>query len=525
TPPAAKQSLESLATYLGSAASTDLEKIRAVYKWVTANISYDIDGYFGKKEKSPNDPQSVLKNGTSVCEGYASISLSLLQLLGIECVKISGYSKGFGYNPTKPLTTDKDTDHAWNAVKLNGEWRFIETTWGAGHVNSDHKFERNETDFYFLTDPEVFIEAHFPYMNSDMAESKKWQLLKNPIDLDTFNNRVKREKACIEHQVELMSHNKALVDVDGEVTLKFRGNGKPLTSFSAKFVNPSTGERLSSDKYVATVLDHHKNEVTVTARPPSSGVYWKLDVFGKTNEAAKTSDCIVSYHLQSKSDRHLPEFPDDSLGYYGLHESPEKFGFSKHNFCSKEGFWLQVDGGAQSEFQLKIPASTLLSASAEFLSADKSAREESFSFVEYNEGFLKVSLRMGHAGFYQLQLFCKESGSKSNSLPMLANLLVECVKPMKQPKPFPTSYTSVIEEQVTLVCPRDGNLPANSEIRFKLSSPRLKKLMVNKKVYDATKDGFDIVEKTGSVGSDLSVFGTADANAASFTGLYRFKII
>jgi transglutaminase-like putative cysteine protease len=34
---------------------------------------YDADGYFGRAERAPNDPESVMKNGRSVCEGYARV--------------------------------------------------------------------------------------------------------------------------------------------------------------------------------------------------------------------------------------------------------------------------------------------------------------------------------------------------------------------------------------------------------------------------------------------------------------------
>ena len=39
--------------------------------------SYDVDGYFGDKEKLPCDAESVLLSGLSICEGYSNVMFSL----------------------------------------------------------------------------------------------------------------------------------------------------------------------------------------------------------------------------------------------------------------------------------------------------------------------------------------------------------------------------------------------------------------------------------------------------------------
>jgi len=43
-------------------------------------------------------------------------------------------------------------------------------------------------DFYFLTDPEEFIESHFP-------DEQRWQLLDTPIPLEEFGRRVFKTSA------------------------------------------------------------------------------------------------------------------------------------------------------------------------------------------------------------------------------------------------------------------------------------------------------------------------------------------
>lgn len=82
---------------------------------------------------------------------------------------------------------DDPPPHAWNAVYIYGGWRLVDCTWGAGTTNPESgDFERLLNEHFFLPDPEELIYTHFPY---DEAESNysKWQLLDQPISLETFN--------------------------------------------------------------------------------------------------------------------------------------------------------------------------------------------------------------------------------------------------------------------------------------------------------------------------------------------------
>ena len=86
------------------------------------------------------------------------------------------------------MSVNHRTDHAWNAVCIRGNWFLLDNTWGAGHLDETtgtYKVEFKE--FFFLKDPAEFVYSHFPYMNDDMEESMKWQLVENPWTLEKFN--------------------------------------------------------------------------------------------------------------------------------------------------------------------------------------------------------------------------------------------------------------------------------------------------------------------------------------------------
>ena len=135
-PASAEASVESLAAYLIEPAKNDREKARAIFRWITENIDYNVEVFF-KGGTGATNSEDVLKSRKSVCYGYSDIFLSLAKEAGLEAVRISGYGKGYGYVPGKNFSGP--ANHAWNAVKINGSWYLMDSTWGAGYVSGDKK--------------------------------------------------------------------------------------------------------------------------------------------------------------------------------------------------------------------------------------------------------------------------------------------------------------------------------------------------------------------------------------------------
>jgi transglutaminase/protease-like cytokinesis protein 3 len=161
-----------LAAFLTQGAKTDIEKVRAIYRWVTANINYDAKSFFSGSYE-PSDAENVFMSRKSVCEGYANLFDTLAREAGIESQKISGFAKGYGYSAGAGAAADSKPNHAWNAVKLDGKWFLVDSTWGAGYLEN-RSFVRRFEGHYFLTPPEQFIFDHLP-------EDPRWQLLDKQI--------------------------------------------------------------------------------------------------------------------------------------------------------------------------------------------------------------------------------------------------------------------------------------------------------------------------------------------------------
>ena len=63
----------------------------------------------------------MLRRRKAVCSGYAALFEHLAREAGLEAVTIRGHSKGFMAGTHQ----DSELNHAWNAVKIEGQWRLL----------------------------------------------------------------------------------------------------------------------------------------------------------------------------------------------------------------------------------------------------------------------------------------------------------------------------------------------------------------------------------------------------------------
>ncbi len=53
-----------------------------------------------------------------------------ISFAGLHCVDVKGHSKSVGYEPGMRIGEGKFTN-TWNAMTIDGEWRFVQCNWGA----------------------------------------------------------------------------------------------------------------------------------------------------------------------------------------------------------------------------------------------------------------------------------------------------------------------------------------------------------------------------------------------------------
>lgn len=120
---------EALAQQLTAPYTTDLEKVRSIFRWITEHIAYaapraavrgaarhkpvPMDSLLALKSVDEIVAYTVLQNRTAVCHGYARLFKALCSYAGIRAELVTGYARGGLGNPAfRP-------NHTWNAVYVD----------------------------------------------------------------------------------------------------------------------------------------------------------------------------------------------------------------------------------------------------------------------------------------------------------------------------------------------------------------------------------------------------------------------
>jgi len=276
-PSSAAANTDRLAAYLAQGMTTDTLKARALYRWVTNNIAYDTDAYF-RGVTSGQGAGNVLSTHKGVCAGYSGLFEELADKMGLTVATVSGFAKGYAYKPGDPFT---GSNHDWNAVKIDGVWRLIDTTWGAGYVGDDRRFVKEYTDFFFFASPGQMILSHLP-------DDSQWQLLPAPWSQQEFLESVFVYPDAYSLGVSARSHLKAIFTSTGRERLVFNA---PADVVAVASVDNDDGLALTQ------VIP---GGFEVLCAFPDPGMY-TLSIYAARKDAARSYSGVMEYVVQASA--------------------------------------------------------------------------------------------------------------------------------------------------------------------------------------------------------------------------------
>jgi transglutaminase/protease-like cytokinesis protein 3 len=144
----------SLKTFSGI--QPDSAKLRAMCIWIEKNIKYDLE--FSRAENKTNSPEIIFTNKKGLCLDFARLLNVFCQSQNIPCFDIAGYPIDDIDGKT---TSRRDAYHAWNYVKIQGEWLAVDPTWYRTMLSHDH----------FLIPIVAYQYQHLPDHNVTLANS------------------------------------------------------------------------------------------------------------------------------------------------------------------------------------------------------------------------------------------------------------------------------------------------------------------------------------------------------------------
>lgn len=131
---------------------SDYQCVKAIHDYLVKNTDY---GFVGISDAAGTDlahkAEGALCYDTAVCQGYAEAFELLCAEVGIQAYMMYG---------TAGTAATGYESHAWNVVRVNGEWYQIDCTWDDPLINGNIVTDgSNITYKYFLlTDTEMYVD-------------------------------------------------------------------------------------------------------------------------------------------------------------------------------------------------------------------------------------------------------------------------------------------------------------------------------------------------------------------------------
>lgn len=243
--------VEKLSLELTAGLYTEKAKVKAIFHWITDNISYKVTtrmprgGYRSAKWKAAAEEEetvlkpldervaeNVLEQGEAVCDGYARLFKTLCRYAGIKAEVINGYARTGSDRGGKNFRSN----HSWNAVMIDSAWHLLDATWASGFVSYfGDAFIKKYDNKYFLAPPQEFINDHYP-------EDPAWALLPDPPVLSEFYGAPYRHTGFIHNRITSFAPAKGIIEAAPGDTLYFEvesdGWQKDLEVWDMPFTDP-----------------------------------------------------------------------------------------------------------------------------------------------------------------------------------------------------------------------------------------------------------------------------------------------
>ena len=128
----------------GLRSTDDAALAREIHDKLCQMAQYDYDN----KEERHGDAIGAVLEGKATCAGYADAYYMLCRMAGLDVRVIHGW---VGDKPTE--MEDQGRWHAWNMIRINGQWRMTDVTW------DDHR-DGTYSDNYFLLSKRQIAADH-----------------------------------------------------------------------------------------------------------------------------------------------------------------------------------------------------------------------------------------------------------------------------------------------------------------------------------------------------------------------------
>lgn len=233
----------------------EIEKIYLFDRWVRNNFEYK-----NTRQIEDHTAIALLKNRSGVCQAIAAIAVLVLSYMGVKVLYVTGEGKGSGgWEP-----------HAWNAVKINGRWMYVDFTFSMNSLRLPSTKSGIEEKFFVKT--HRWDKKEY----SDRSMDSKWKSIcwkKEDginIDVKADNCRINGVEVRFSSKLLINDGNRILVDLvsiirllGGGIELIPRTGTINVCVFSKRIVLKGAFKYFHDGYFDQTVLSHIWKNVCV----------------------------------------------------------------------------------------------------------------------------------------------------------------------------------------------------------------------------------------------------------------------
>lgn len=160
-----KSEVKRLVAELITPSMSDVEKVKVINEYIVKKTTYSKN-----TQASPHAAYTILKEGKGVCQAYATLAYMMLTEAGLEAHYVTGFA---------------GEDHAWNLVKVDGEWYHLDPTWNDPTFSIDVSSYPAMSEYisydYFLISDQVIAQDHTMDERKGLpsATSERFSALRN----------------------------------------------------------------------------------------------------------------------------------------------------------------------------------------------------------------------------------------------------------------------------------------------------------------------------------------------------------
>ncbi|CAK7227191.1 hypothetical protein SEUCBS140593_006493 [Sporothrix eucalyptigena] len=198
-------------TYVCRPYRSDVQRLRAIFTWVSEKIVWEDDYEMGSVGEEGFDTRKVIQSKRGCAEEFAVLVAEMCAAASLPCEVVRGYLKAPGDIPE--LGIMPRANHWWNAVLVDNEWRIMDCCLASpsfprrGQYSSGGGSSTTADPWWFLVQPSEACYTHIP-------EHHTQQHLCPPVAHEILQNLPCAGPPYFRNGLQLMDFNTSLLRIE-----------------------------------------------------------------------------------------------------------------------------------------------------------------------------------------------------------------------------------------------------------------------------------------------------------------------